>query len=603
MFNHINSLHLKNWYIIPFLFISYLVIAQPNSAIARLDTINSDQEKLDYLGKTILAQLYSNPENIAVYARLYDSISKIEVSPENTADALNYLGIAHYVAQEYDLAIEFYLQAARKLEIGTQSKKLSRIYNNIAACYNIRDDFENTEKYFLKSLNMATEIKDAPWIANLNNNLSVLYMNNKMYDKANMMIENALGYYEEKKDSLWMGITYMNYGNSKIYTEEFDTAISYYDRSKELIKYEQFPLIYAVSETGKGTALTKQKKYAEALPHLIEGLKIGKEIKHVEQMMESYNALADYYSETEDYNNAYRLAMESQKLKDSVLTATQDQNMADALTKFETEKKDTQLKLLALESEKDAQEKQLYLFLALAGLLVAGLIGFFLYKNRKKNTLLASQKKMLEATVDEKNVLLKETHHRVKNSFQIVSSLLYLQAENIEDKEAKLAMKEAQNRVRSMVLIHQKLYSKDQLVGINTKEYFEDLTRDVFESHQFKNNAIQHALDVAPIVLDIESITPLGLILNELITNVIKHAFDPVTETSSMQISLKKEGEHLLLEVVDNGIGMPSAIKESSFGIQLIKALAKKLKATLNFDPNHDGGTRARLEIRRFTEL
>ena len=193
---------------------------------------------------------------------------------------------------------------------------------------------------------------------------------------------------------------------------------------------------------------------------------------------------------------------------------------------------------------------------------MAGLVGFFLYKNNKKNRLLAKQKALLEATVDEKNVLLKETHHRVKNSFQIVSSLLYLQSENIEDKEAQLAMKEAQNRVRSMVLIHQKLYNKDQLVGINTEEYFSDLTRDIFESHQAEGNEIEYILDVDSLVLDIETITPLGLILNELITNVIKHAFTPNSTEKKLHIYLTKENESLLLlKVIDTGTGMPETIE------------------------------------------
>lgn len=304
-----------------------------------------------------------------------------------------------------------------------------------------------------------------------------------------------------------------------------------------------------------------------------------------------------------EYKDAYEIVMESQKLKDSVLAATQDHNMAEALTKYETEKKDAQLRVLSLETEKAAHEKKLYLLLALAGLLVAALVGFFLFKNQKKNKQLAKQKKLLEATVDEKNVLLRETHHRVKNSFQIVSSLLYLQSENIEDNKAKLAMKEAQNRVRSMVLIHQKLYSKDQLVGINTKEYFTDLTNDIFESHQFEGNAFIYNLDVEPLVLDVETITPLGLILNELITNVLKHAFKPVNEESRMLIRLKRIGETLQLQVEDNGVGIPTEIKESSFGIQLIKSLAKKLKATLSYQSAPSTGTIAILDMRRFNEL
>jgi two-component sensor histidine kinase len=227
---------------------------------------------------------------------------------------------------------------------------------------------------------------------------------------------------------------------------------------------------------------------------------------------------------------------------------------------------------------------------------------FFLFKNRKKNILLAKQKKLLEATVDEKNVLLKETHHRVKNSFQIVSSLLYLQSENMEDKEGQIAIKEAQNRVRSMVLIHQKLYNKDQLVGINTEEYIHDLTKDIFESHQ-SSDKISYSLDVEPLVLDIESITPIGLILNELITNVLKHAFDQITPESHMNIQFGKEGDALRLEVSDNGLGMSSEIKESSFGIKLMKALAKKLKASLKFEALAPNGTSAVLHIQRYTVL
>lgn len=313
--------------------------------------------------------------------------------------------------------------------------------------------------------------------------------------------------------------------------------------------------------------------------------------------------LIDIYKATGRNLEAVAMYEEYITAKDSLLSAEQDKNIADAIQKYETEKKDAQLKVLTLESEKAEQQKQLYLFLAFGGILIAGLIGFFLYKNSKKNTLLAKQKKLLEATVDEKNVLLKETHHRVKNSFQIVSSLLYLQSENIEDKEAKLAMKVAQNRVRSMVLIHQKLYSKDQLVGINTKEYFTDLTHDIFESHQFEGNAIEYSLEVESLVLDIETITPLGLILNELITNVLKHAFKPVNEKSGMHIRLKKIGETLQLQVEDNGVGMPSEIKESSFGLQLIKSLSKKLKATLSFQSTPSKGTLAILDMHRFNEL
>lgn len=582
---------------------SLLGHSQSHSIISLLDTIPSNEKKLEFIAKKIDSEVYAHPENIAGYAAVFDSIASNINSPEWNAEALNYMGVSHYVKQEYDKAIEYYLEATRYFEKTNNGKKLYRIYNNLAACYNIRGDLDNTEKYFLKSLEIATKIGDATWVANINNNLAVLYMNHNLYKKADTAITHALSYYQEQKDSLMLGITFMNLGNSKIYQDDYENALTSYRQAMLLVPYEKVPLLYAVSETGIGIAYTKQKEFKRALAHLTKGVDIAKTIHHVQQLMESYEALSVYYSETKDYENAYLLSLEAQKLKDSVLSATQDQNMAEALTKFESEKKDAQLKLMKLEAEKVAQQQKLYLLFAIAGILIAGLIGFFLFKNKKKNTLLAKQKKLLELTVDEKNVLLKETHHRVKNSFQIVSSLLYLQSENIKDKEAKEAMKEAQNRVRSMVLIHQKLYSKDQLVGIDTKEYFTDLVKDIFESHQDESQKINYSLDIESLVLDIETITPLGLILNELITNVIKHAFPTVTNSNSMEISFFKKGDFLKLIVTDNGKGMPGDIKESSFGISLIKALSKKVKANLSFSENHPKGTKALVEIARFTEL
>ena len=306
--------------------------------------------------------------------------------------------------------------------------------------------------------------------------------------------------------------------------------------------------------------------------------------------------LRQAYVAARDYENAYLILENQKQLEDSLRSQELLTRIADFEVKYETQQKE-------LELQKTAANKKFLTVLLWGGFLVLLLVLYFLYRNRLKNKTLARQKKLLETTLDEKNVLLKEIHHRVKNSFQIVSSLLYLQSENIQDKEAQLAIKEAQNRVRSMVLIHQKLYNKDQLVGINTKEYFEDLTRDIFESHQFKSKPIKYATDIKPMVLDIETITPIGLILNELITNVLKHAFPEVNDDSEMQLRFNQKGESLVLELEDNGQGMPTEVAESSFGIKLMKALSKKLKANLSFTPSSSNGTLASLEITKFNAL
>ena len=582
-----------------------------DSIFSEMKKLPSNQEKLDYLGKTIVAQWLSNPENILNYANAYDSISKYNPTHLNKVNAANYKGMAYHVIEEYDRSINYYLEAIRLLESEKPGMTLSRVYNNLASSYRNRNDFNNTEKYYLKALELAEAVGDEPnWIATYNNNLSVLYMENKMYEKADQRIKNALTYYKGINDSITMAIIYLNYGNSKIYSEDFPKAISHYSQAMNLATIKQVPLIHAVAHTGIGIAYTKQKEYTNAIPQLLDGLKIAKQINHIEQMMESYTALAEYYSTTNNYKEAYSLALESQKIKDSINASDRDSNMAEALTKYEAEKKDAQLEVLNLQSEKSKQQQRLLSILALSGILIAGLVGFFLYKNKKKNTLLASQKELLEnqkslleKTVGEKNILLKETHHRVKNSFQMVSSLLYLQSENVKDVEAKMAIKEAQNRVRSMVLIHHKLYNKDQLIGINAKEYIEDLTKDIFESHQDLSQNIAVQLDVENIVLSVDTITPIGLILNELIINVLKHAFNKNAADVLMKISFGRKEEVLILEVSDNGDGFEEGQGDDSFGLKLIRSLARKLEATLLINSELGKGTNTRLSIKEFEIL
>lgn len=584
-----------------FFFICFTSFSQDNQLQDTLISMSTHQEKLDYLSTIIPTQLYANPEKVMHYAEMYDSIAQYEQTLENKANAFNFKGMAYYVNEKPDPAIENYLQAIRILEKSDSEQKLSRVYNNLAACYNIRKDFENTEKYFLKSLELSENLKDKPWVANINNNLAVLYMQNKQYAKANTASENALSYYKSTNDSLMMGITYMNYGNSKLFSENLKDAMAYYTKSLTLIQLKQVPIVHAVSNSGIGIVLTKQKKYTKALSYLTEGIDIAKNIGNTEQLMEGYNALADYYSLTKNYKGAYELSLESQKLKDSVLSKEQDQNIIEALTKYETEKKDTELKLLKAENENKDKQKQLYLILAISGLAIASLFGFFANRNNKQKRILAKQKDQLEVTIEEKNVLFKEIHHRVKNSLQMVSSLLFLQGQNISDKEAKNAIKDAQNRVRSLGLIHQKLYSKKHIIGVETKDYISDLIQDIFNSHQLESQNLEYDLDIENIVLNVDTLTPIGLILNELIVNVLKHAFKQDEAGNKLDIQFYKEEDTLVLKVIDNGIGFnEDTVRENSFGLKLINSLARKLDATFTIQSKEPKGTETVLIINDF---
>ena len=305
-------------------------------------------------------------------------------------------------------------------------------------------------------------------------------------------------------------------------------------------------------------------------------------------------AIGDCYKAMGDYKSATLFKDEYLQAYDSLKAKQRDEVVYEMETKYQTQKKEDEI------IKQQKEKNQLRLFFLISCFAIA-LLSFLVYQFFKQKNTLKKQKQLLEIAVDEKNILLKETHHRVKNSFQIVSSLLYLQSENMKDTEAALAVKEAQNRVKSMVLIHQKLYSKDQLIGIETKEYIEDLVNDIIENQTATIPNLTTNIEVDSAVFSIDSITPLGLIINELITNCIKHAFPGTDENPKIELKFIKQESKYLLKVSDNGIGCSNEISENSFGIKLITALAKKLKGKISFE-NHNG-THFVMEIHKFEQM
>jgi two-component sensor histidine kinase len=227
-------------------------------------------------------------------------------------------------------------------------------------------------------------------------------------------------------------------------------------------------------------------------------------------------------------------------------------------------------------------------------LLLSGITIFALYRKQKnKNAIIQKQSGDLE-------VLMKEIHHRVKNNLQVVSSLLDLQSHTITDSQASAAVKEGKNRVQSMALIHQNLYSEGNIKGIMVKEYISNLVQSLSDSYNISNDKVKINVNIDDLNLDVDTMIPLGLVLNELVSNSFKYAFKE-TSTGILNILLEEKNEKLYLKVSDNGVGFPSDVdikSAKSFGLKMIKAFAQKLKATLDIYNNN--GAVVEMQISKF---
>jgi PAS domain S-box-containing protein len=187
----------------------------------------------------------------------------------------------------------------------------------------------------------------------------------------------------------------------------------------------------------------------------------------------------------------------------------------------------------------------------------------------------------------EKDILLKEIHHRVKNNLQVVASLLDLQSRSIEDRQARMLFGESQKRIETMTLIHEKLYQSKDLARIDFTEYVDDLTAQIFALHEGRSDLIDLKADVRNVILDVNKAIPCGLIINELVSNALKHAFTGGERgTVSIRMHAHNEGG-VTLSVSDDGKGFPEGVdylNTKSLGMQLIISLVDQLGGIIKLE-------------------
>jgi two-component sensor histidine kinase len=205
----------------------------------------------------------------------------------------------------------------------------------------------------------------------------------------------------------------------------------------------------------------------------------------------------------------------------------------------------------------------------------------------------------LRASLREKDVLLKEVHHRVRNNMQIISSLLNHQARLITDPAVLSMFRESQNRIRSIALVHEKLYRSIDLSRIDFADYIESLVVHLFNTLQADAGRIAYRPTLLPVELDVTMAIPLGLIINELVMNSLEHAF-PEARRGEIAVRLERlEEGRLRLEIADNGVGLPPGFdprRSASLGWQIVNMLIEQIGGTLEI--RSEGGTSVAIAFR-----
>ena len=504
------------------------------------------------------------------------------------AKAGNFIGLCHYQKGEYEEATEEYFEALGIAERNGHTKDQGMIMNNLGALYLDLQNYEQSEYYFNGALDIMTELQDSVWLSKIYTNLAGLAFSTQNYELSIELLEMSrdlaiqLQLFETVGGSVAnLAIVYSSLGNMDAAFEAYDWGIYVLDSVGD-----QRGLCITLQEKGK--ALANHGYYKEALNTYHSSLKLAKEIYHLESVVKCYDGLSKLEEENGNLTAALNYQQSYISWKDSLLKRNNQKNIDELHIQYQSEKQKEKIAFLNKESalkdqlfEKNEKEKN-YIIILLALLTI--LVGVFIYLlyRRKKTTLVLQQKNSaIENALKERELLVKEVHHRVKNNLQIVSSMLNIHANTIRDEKMAEVLLESRKRVQSMSTVHQQLYRLNDVGKVNFSDYANHLIEEIESQYDFELDCeIKVKRKLENIELSSDQTIQLGLILSELMTNAYKHAFSGM-QSGEIAISFFKGDGKWNLQVNDNGcgIGEKEMHKSESFGIKLINSLCRSLNA------------------------
>lgn len=510
-----------------------------------------------------------------------------------------------YLALDYASFGQFHQaeQATFKaIAIYEQQQNIAQLANAFITLSGNYVDTEDTIKavlYAEKGIRMAK-------VNNLTEDLPNLYLGamhahllNHDYAKVLKQSRHAMQLLEAQgitKDNLYYKI-HNRRGDAYLATGQFKKALQDYE-----FAYQGALKLYGQEHANGyadniGRVYQQQGQCKKALPYFEAGMKYANQFDVEYKLDRRHKELAACYEQIGNLAKALFHTVEANRLSQSMLKNRMENIQAARLLEYETAKKD---EMISNQTAQISQQQQIqYLTFGILGLftlLIGGLILAY-RKNQNKNQQLQALNGNLKIKNDQNELLLKEIHHRVKNNLELVKSLLSLQSAQIDDPKVQSAIQASQNRVQSMGIIHQKLYQGKNLAAIEMKDYFLKLSEGILDSFAIENRIqIECAMD--ELELDVDTAAPIGLIVNELLTNALKYAF-PAGQNGKIKIKLTEKKDTLRLQIRDNGIGKTAVNtpQGTGFGTQLVSLLTMQLDGTM--EERVENGTIVSFEFRK----
>lgn len=545
------------------------------------------------------------------------------------------VGRAYEIKDELDSTFAIYNRALHLAKQHNDSLSRAKLLNAIGVTYYFSGNFHDALIYYNKGFSLSDSLDYNEGIAYALNNMAVIYRLQRRYDKALEIYDKSLEIKNEEKDTVGIINSLYNKGLAYSYLGQFEESLSTLTESKILSeKYREPDANIANIDIGIGVAHYNLGNISEAKKFLNDGIQFseritpekvsamaylgaidvmeGRTAEGLKRIEEAYEitvssgrkellrtVLKERALASERAGN-FLIATESWKaystISDSLNQESSQWAMKEMQARFELKDKETTISLQKLQLEKEASQKRWYLISGIFLALVLIIIVLFLrkiLKQRKQLTLEVSRK---EAALNENDLLLQEMHHRTKNNLQLLNSILSLHSHNIDNPIAQKALQSSRDSVGAIGLLHHQLYKTKDLRKVHFQPYVHELCDYFKKAFSLDDRKISLNCNCEDFSVDIDKAIPLGLIMNEMVTNAIKHAFES-GEPGEISLNVTSQLDKITIEVEDNGVGITSESESTTgTGRKLIKIFSDKFKADFDYI-NKDKGTLARFSI------
>lgn len=515
------------------------------------------------------------------------------------------LGSTHKYMKNYPEALLYTLKALKTAQtLGDTSMQLCQINNTLGVIYNEIDNKEMSAKYLYDGLEVAQRHHDENTIYWMAVNIASIYSDVGQGDEALRMLDLIPEKIRQSEHEFTKAYIATVYLKSYITLKQFNKFQTYYDKILRYTENSKANIAFKkMAYTIFANYFISTKQFQKARYYLTKNIELHKKLVynldhiHDSQLWYKVDSAQGNFQSAFNHLNFYKSKM------DSIFSINKVRQLQVLSIEYETAIKEDSIKvkdrninlLTQTNNLQAANLKQAGLIknITIIGIILTLVISGLLYRQylhkQKSNKVITQKNEQLQHILDEKEWLLKEIHHRVKNNLQIVMSLLNSQSAFIDNDAALTAIHDSQHRVHAISLIHQKLYGSENVSSVDISLYIREMVLYLTASFN-TGQRIRFEVDAEPLQMDVSQAVPLGLILNEAITNSIKYAF-PDGRHGDISISLLRIDTHqCLLTISDNGIGTLSQVsnkRSGSLGMSLMEGLSKSLAGKFSIRNNN----------------